>query len=249
MFEIEHNAEIAVLKMNHGKVNAMSVEFCHEIKSQLRLLEQSEARAIVLTSSQKVFSAGVDLVRLIDEDVEYVDEFVPALCELLATPMRINKPVVAAVNGFAIAGGCVLACSCDYRVISDNASIGMPEMRLGVPLPAVPMEVVRSVIAAQEFKRLIHLGSSFVGSDAVQVGLADESCAAEQLLENAIIKARQLTRIPPDTFALSKRQMRTPVEERIAYGNQHHDGQVIELWKSEPVRNMIREYVAERLSK
>ena len=249
MFEIEHDADISILKMNHGKVNAMSVEFCREINSQLQELAKSDCSAIVVTSATSVFSAGVDLVRLIEEDLEYTDEFVPALCDLLSTPMKMDLPVVAAVNGAAVAGGCVLSCSCDYRVVADHASVGMPEMRLGVPLPTVPLEIVRSVIAPAEFKRLIHLGSSFVGADAVNVGLADENCSADELMATAVTKARQLARIPKDTFALSKEQMRRWLDTKIQWASNIDNKRVIDLWKSEPVRNMIREYVAERLNK
>lgn len=249
MFDIEQDQQITIFKLNHGRVNAMNIEFCREIRKHLNDFAASHSDAIILTSATNVFSAGVDLVRLINEDPDYVEEFIPALCDLLIMPMRMSIPVVAAVNGAAIAGGCVLACSCDYRLIADHATIGMPEMHLGVPLPSVPLEIVRCVTANKEFKRMIHLGSTYSGEQSVQVGLADQCCTQDQLIEQAIQAARQLSRIPSTTFALSKRQLRKPVDDLIAYGKSNYDSEVIDSWKSEAVRTMIRQYVANRLNK
>src|SRR5262249_18375100 len=112
----EMQNSIAVLRMEHGKVNAIDIELFSELQTELKYLESSEASAVILTGTGKSFSAGVDLFRLLRSGTDYVRSFVKILCEGLETLFFYRKPVVAAVNGHAVAGGCILTCACDYRI-------------------------------------------------------------------------------------------------------------------------------------
>jgi enoyl-CoA hydratase len=109
MIEVKTNDGIAVMTLQHGKVNALDIEFCEAIAARFKELAASNAKTIVLTGQGKVFSAGVDLRRLSDGGAEYIREFLPSLHKLYDAVFFHPKPVVAAVNGHAIAGGAVLA--------------------------------------------------------------------------------------------------------------------------------------------
>ena len=102
MIEVKTESGIAVLKMDHGKVNAMDLEFCRALAGSLTELESSDCRAVVLTGNDRVFSAGVDLVRLIKEDSGYLNQFLPALTICFKTVFRFSKPIVAAINGLSL---------------------------------------------------------------------------------------------------------------------------------------------------
>src|SRR5262249_3844040 len=122
---------VAVLHLAHGKVNAMSMEFCEALTA--RFAEISSARAAGMTATGRTFSAGVHLVCLLEGGAPYVRKFLPALSNMFVTVFSHPAPVVAAINGHAIAGGCVLACAADKRLMArDSGRIGVTELLVGV---------------------------------------------------------------------------------------------------------------------
>ena len=118
MIDIKTDAGIAVLTLTHGKANALDIEFCEALTARFQELRKSDAKAVVLTGQGKIFSAGVDLMRLSEGGADYVRKFLPALHKLYDAVFYHPKPVVAAINGHAIAGGCVLACCADRRIMA-----------------------------------------------------------------------------------------------------------------------------------
>ena len=109
MFDVRTEGGIAIITMTHGKANALDVEFCNALVSGFAALRGSDAKAVVLAGQGKMFSAGVDLKRLSDGGPDYIRNFLPALHRLYDAVFYFPKPVVAAINGHAIAGGAVLA--------------------------------------------------------------------------------------------------------------------------------------------
>ena len=116
MIELSRCGGIAIVRMNHGKANALDIELCDALAAQFEACRDAQTKAIVLIGQGGMFSAGVDLLRLCDAGAPYVRSFLPALHRLYQTVFLFPKPVVAAVNGHAIAGGCVLqACRPAHR--------------------------------------------------------------------------------------------------------------------------------------
>ena len=156
MLEVSTTANVAVVRMMHGSANAMSMAFCETLNARFEELIASSAQGIVLTGNDRMFSAGVDLLRLLDGGATYIGDFLPALGKMLTTVFCCPKPVVAAINGHAIAGGCVLACACDQRVMAESGGrIGVPELLVGVPFPALAMEIMRHATTAHELESLL----------------------------------------------------------------------------------------------
>ena len=116
--------DVAVLTMTHGKANALDIEFCDALAARFDDLRKADAKAVVLTGRGKIFSAGVDLKRLSAGGAEYTRRFLPTLHRLYEAVFFHPKPVVAAVNGHAIAGGCVLACCADRRLMARARGLG-----------------------------------------------------------------------------------------------------------------------------
>ena len=116
MIELTEQGGVAVLRLGDGKVNAMSLELCEALTA--RFAAVASARAVVLTGTGRIFSAGVDLLRLTEGGAPYVRKFLPALRTMFAAVFSHATPVVAAINGHAIAGGCVLACGADWRLMA-----------------------------------------------------------------------------------------------------------------------------------
>ena len=249
MFELSQDQDITTLRMSHGKVNAMSLEFCETLTQHLKTLQTQSCRAVILIGNSRVFSAGVDLIRLIEEPVDYLDRFLPALCEMFETVFSFPRPLVALVSGHAVAGGCVLACASDYRVIESQAHIGVPELRVGVPFPAAGLEIMRWAANQAAFQQIISAGATFTGPAAVDVGLADESVDHDSLLEAGQQAVERLLTVPPEIFELTKRQMRLPVIDRIARCQETFGSEIDRLWRSPNTRATVTRYVEERLKK
>jgi enoyl-CoA hydratase len=247
MIKVETDSGIAVIQMEHGKVNAMDLEFCQRLTAELQQIESSQTRAAVLIGNDRVFSAGVDLVRILEAGQSYREQFLPALVACFKTIFRFSKPLVAAINGHALAGGCILATACDRRVAHAKARIGIPELRVGVPLPAIAIEIMRFAVATEALQSMVNVGQTFRGAEAIRVGLADLIVPQERLVELAIAEASTLLMIPDSVFSITKRQLRAPAERIVEQNELDFEQDVFELWGSVEIQNVIREYVRKRL--
>jgi enoyl-CoA hydratase len=246
MIELGEENGVALLRLAHGKANAMSLEFCRALTA--RFAEVADASAVVVTGSGHIFSAGVDLVRLIDGGVPYIRELLPALSEMLATVFAHPKPVVAAINGHAIAGGCVLACAADKRLMARDAGrIGVTELLVGVSFPSAAMEIMRCAAAPQHFEDLLFSGATFAPPEAAARGLVHDIVDPHALMERAVAAAKSLAALSPPAFALTKRQTRAPALERLACADV--DAAVTQIWTAPETLARIRDYVARTLRK
>jgi enoyl-CoA hydratase len=161
-----------------------------------------------------------------------------------------EKPVVAAINGHAIAGGCVLACAADARVMADNGSrTGVTELLVGVPFPPLAFEIMRYVTAPQFFPEVIFHGQTFLPEEAKRRGLIDEIVSSDTVMDRAVAAAERLAALSPQAFALTKRQMRQTVAERVANNEGSHGGEIVEIWAAQATHDYIRAYVAKTLKK
>src|SRR5262249_16205419 len=137
--------DLVVLRLEHGKVSALDLDLLVTFRECLIELRGSRCRGVVLTGTGSSFSAGVDWRRVLEGGGEYLKKFVAALDAALQELFEFPRPVIAAVNGHAIAGGCIVVCACDYRIMADgNGRIGVTELLVGVPFPATPLEILRS---------------------------------------------------------------------------------------------------------
>lgn len=244
VIERTDSGEVAIVRIAHGPVNAMDLDLCRDITTTFRGLVADPAKAVVLTGSGHAFSAGVDLRRFLDGGEPYLREFLPALSEAFLAVFELAKPVVAALNGYAIAGGCVLACCADTTLMAEgDGRIGIPEIEVGVPFPRVALEVVRYAVGEVAARRLV-LGAQTVTPDVAHVvGLVDRVVPAAQLEALAVAEARgMVAAVPPDTFALTKAQLRRDTMERVeAWADE--SAAVAELWARRATDGWTSEYL------
>jgi enoyl-CoA hydratase len=239
MIETTDHDGIAVLTMNHGPVNALDLELLGAVPDALAAV--ADARAVVLTGSGRSFSAGVDLKRIVDGGPSYVEKFLPALRLAALTLFEHPKPVVAAVNGHALAGGCVLAAACDLRLMS-SGTIGLTELAAGVPFPTVPLEIMRHAVGPA-LDALVLGAGRLTPAMATSIGLVHEVVEPDQLLAAALDKADGLCAAPADVYALAKHQLHRPARERINAAEPTDDPQVLTLWSSERTSQILRGYL------
>ncbi|MGW7518442.1 enoyl-CoA hydratase/isomerase family protein [Streptomyces sp. NPDC054796] len=230
---------VAVLTMRHGPVNALDLELLLALPDALSAV--AEARAVVLTGSGHSFSAGVDLKRIVAGGPRYVEEFLPALSHAMLTLFGHPRPVVAAVNGHALAGGCVLAAACDTRLMSDG-TIGLSELAAGVPFPTVPLEIMRHAVGPALDTMVLGAGR-LAPRPAAAIGLVHEVVGPGELLATALRRADGLCAVPPEVYAFSKRQLHRPARERIDAARPSEDPRVLEIWSSEQTHRALRDYL------
>ncbi|UXA06960.1 enoyl-CoA hydratase/isomerase family protein [Mycobacterium sp. SMC-2] len=243
MIEINTVETVHVLTLSSGPVNAQDVELLDELTSTVRELERSDAGALVVTGAGRAFSAGVDLNRVVDGGAGYTDRLVPALSAAFEAMFSYPGPTVAAINGAAIAGGCVLACACDRRLIGPEAPIGAAEVRVGVPFPVAALEVMRYACGDHAEEVLLG-GHNYRGAEAVARGLAHR-VVAEDLLETAMAEASDLGGIPAGAYRQTKTQLRAPTLARIRQGGAIDD-EVRRMWGADETLQRLAAYV-ERL--
>jgi enoyl-CoA hydratase len=249
MFDISHQGHVTILRMVHGKANTLSLEFCATLSQHIQTFRASPAHALVITGSGQIFSAGVDLLRLSDGGAPYVREFLPVLNAMFAAVFSCPKPIIAAINGHAIAGGCVLACAADRRLMArEQGRIGVTELLVGVPFPPIALEIMRHAIAPQRFAEAIFSGTTYLPDEAAARGFVDEVADPDELLDHAVAAAQTLAALSPPAFALSKRQTRGPALERVEH-SRDVDAQVTELWCADATLARVRDYVARTLRK
>jgi len=239
MIRVDHEDGVAVVRLEHGKVNALDVELLRTATATLR--ELASAPAIVLTGRGSAFCAGVDLRRVLDGGPAYAADLVDAISEAVLALFDHPRPVVAAINGHAIAGGCVLAAACDLRLMS-GGSIGVTEVLVGVHFPTAALEVVRHACGAAA-EELVLSGRLLDAAEARRCGLVHEVVSPDELLVAAVRRAQALSRVPAPVYASTKERLRRPTRERITRDREADDARVSEAWQDPQALATIRAFL------
>lgn len=241
---------VRVLRLAHGKVSAMDIELGEAMVAELAAAAAASAvQAVVVTGTGSSFSAGVDLFRLIKDGPAYGQRFLPVLDAMLREALTFPKPMIAAVNGHAIAGGCILAATCDRRIMAEgNGRIGVPELVVGVPFPALPLQIMAARVPDAAFRDLVFTGRTVQVDEAMALGLVDEKCPADALLDRAIVVARQFAAIPANTFALTKEAFTTLILDRTACLSDLN-ARVAHSWMQPHTYDTIRAYLERTVGK
>lgn len=248
MIETTREGEIALLRLCHGKASALDLELCEALERAAAEAEDSGARAIVLTGRGPIFSAGVDLKRLVAGGPDYVAEFLPALDAALLALFRCEKPCVAAINGHAIAGGALLAGACDLRLLARGpAGIAVPELKVGVPFPQVAVEIALELFPGAALGPALYRGRSWNPDDALAAGIVHELADADELLARALERAEELAAVPARSYALTKRLRRAAAFERIERDGPALAAEIRAAWSSPEVLAAVEGYVARTL--
>jgi len=238
---------VSVVQFDHGRVSALDLEFLLALRAEVAELAETDT-ALVLTGTGSAFSAGVDLLRILDGGPDYVSQFIPALVGIFDDLFGYRRPVVAAINGHAIAGGCVIAACADYRFMADGRGrIGVPEQLVGVAFPAIALAALRYATGDVGVADLVNSGGTYLPAEAQRRGLVDEVVPEPEVLDRAVAKAEQLAQIPADTFAHTKGSLRDRYWTEVETTGRQRDAEMLEVWKSPATFAAISAYVQKTL--
>ena len=178
---IERDGRMAVLRLDKARGNAIDEPLVLALAEAAAELARDDAVAGVLLASAhpKLFCPGLDLVALAEYERPAMERFMASFAVTVWALYGLPKPVVAAVSGAAVAGGCILALTADHRVLRRGAPIGLNEVKVGVPLPWSVTRLLRASVPPQALGRIALLGRNFEGEEAVAAGLADELADAD----------------------------------------------------------------------
>jgi enoyl-CoA hydratase len=242
VIERRQEGHVTVLQLHHGKASALDLELLDAADAELRRAER-DSPAVVLTGTGAIFSAGVDLFRVLDEGEGYLRRFLPALARVCERLVSFPRPLVAAINGHALAGGWVFACACDYRVMAaGNGRLGVPELQVGVAFPPIALEAVRQGTPRHLLDAMIFGGRTYTAEEAERERLVEEVVPAGVLLARAVQLAECMARIPAEAYRLTKQQLRRPTLERAAAAGSTM-AEVEAQWTSPEAVAAIRAYV------
>ena len=244
---IEDRDGVRVVRMEFGRANAMNTQMLEGLTAGLSM---EEPLPTVLTGEGKIFSAGLDLVSLDALERDEFEEFLTRFSSTMVQALTVPYPLVAAINGHAVAGGCVLALACDYRVGTEgDYKIGMNELSHGLPLPAVASEIPRGALTPQTYRTVVTSGVLMEPETAQQIGIIDMRLAdPETCIEQACALAREQGKWP-EAFAAVKAGVVAPVVAAIKELRESLDRRFIDIWYSDKVTAARAETIAQLKNK
>lgn len=239
---ITRSNHIAVLTLNRGKVNAINEEMADILLKDFRDLENDNAvKSVVLTGTGKFFSFGLDVPELYSYSQGDFAGFLRKFTNLYTYVFMFPKPVIAAINGHAIAGGCMLVSACDYRImVTGKAKISLNEVTFGSSVFAGSVEMLRFIVGDKNAEEILKTGSMYSAEQAKNLGLIDIVTDEDQLMPKAIEIADQFSSKDGPAFASIKKLLRKPVAEEMEKREPDSIREFNEIWYSESTRNQLQ---------
>jgi enoyl-CoA hydratase len=249
--QIEIKDGIGAIRLAGPRGNAMSEALVSDLSSALRTVGgEPSVKAVLLASAHpKLFCPGLDLVSLSGIDRATMGAYMVDFSTLLTDLFALKKPVVAAVNGAAVAGGCLLALTADWRVAKRGARLGLNEVKVGVPLPWSAVMLLRTAARASALSEVALLGRNFEGEAAVAAGLSHEVAEADAF--DAIVAERLAEFAEKDAYAfgVTKGYLRGAAVASMRDRETGLLDEFLDGWFSEGTQARIQKAVAELKSK
>lgn len=191
---IEKNDGICTVKINNPKaLNALNIEILHELNYAFDELENDkDVSVVVVTGEGKAFVAGADISYMKDLSASEAKQFAEFGAKVFRKIEKLSKVVIAAVNGFALGGGCELSMACDIRIASSKAKFGQPEVGLGITPGFSGTQRLPRIVGLGKAKELIFTGNMIDANEAYRIGLVNKVCEPEALLEETYEMARKI---------------------------------------------------------
>jgi enoyl-CoA hydratase len=225
---------VAVVTLDHPKVNALSVELLRQLEATTRDLIDDPPGAVVVTGGDRIFAAGADISEFGGPDEARVvgGGFRRALDAVAGIP----RCVIAAISGFALGGGCELALACDLRIASERARLGQPEILLGIIPGGGGTQRLARLLGPAKAKDLVLSGRQVGADEALRIGLVDEVVAPEELHDRALGLAAELARGAVVAQGLAKRAIDRGLEGPLDAGLELEQGLFAEAFATEDAR-------------
>lgn len=243
--KVEFEGKIAIATLSRPeKLNAL------DTKTRLELLEVIEnlgdTRVLIITGSGKAFAAGADVNELLQRDSVMALEATKLGTELFTRIEELEIPVIAAINGYALGGGCELAMACDIRIASNKAKFGQPEINLAIIPGAGGTQRLPRLVGLGMAKRLVLTGEIIDAETAFRIGLVDEVVEHEKLMDRAKEIANKIVEKSPLAVKIAKRALNASMNMPLREGLKYEASLFALLFSSEDAKEGMRAFLEKR---
>ena len=234
------DGNVALIRLNRPKMNAINGDVLNQLHAICKELDSEPPGAVVVWGGEKIFAAGADITAFGGEGGAAVGVgFRQALDALEAVP----RPVIAAINGYALGGGCELALACDFRVMGEGAKIGLPEILLGIIPGGGGTQRLPRLIGPAKAKEMMMTGRHIKPDEALAIGLADRKADDDKVLDTALEWAGELAKGAVIAQGLVKRAVNEGLERSLDKGLDLEAECFVEAFKTEDAKIGIQSFL------
>ncbi|MBI5605165.1 MAG: enoyl-CoA hydratase/isomerase family protein [Deltaproteobacteria bacterium] len=237
----------AIVTIDNPPINALSPEVTRALSDTFEDLKRNElVRVVILTGKGRAFVAGANIRLFLEMDREKGEKYALAVTEMQQKIEEFNWPVIAAINGYALGGGCELAMACDIRIASSQAVFGQPEVHLGVIPGAGGTQRLPRLLPAGKAKMLLFTGKQIDASEAERIGLVDQVVPAGTEVQEALNLAREIMKVAPVALRFAKKAVNRGMQMSL------HDALLMEatlfgeLLETEDVKEGVQAFFEKR---
>lgn len=243
LIHVSRDDGIVTITLNRDKVNAFSEPMIEKLRGCFEDLENDrDVQAIILTGQGKFFSFGFDIPGFLSYSKDAFIGYLTKFTELYRYVFLFPKPVIAALNGHAIAGGCMLALACDYRImVSGKAKISLNEIAFGSSVFAGCVEMLKFHVGAKNAESVLYSGAMFSAEEANRMRFVDQVSSQENLSDDARKIARDFTKKDSVAFNSIKGLLRRPVAEEMIKREPDSVREFADIWYSESTWKKLQE--------
>ncbi len=247
----ETDEQLGIVKINRPDVlNAVNIETIRELEDAVRRFGEDDTIAvIVITGEGKSFVSGSDISRLAEMDSLAAREYSRVGQRVLSFIENVEKPVIAAVNGYALGSGCEIAMACDIRIASEKAKFGQPEVKLGlIPGHAGTQRLAR-LVGLGKAKELIFTGDLIDAHEALRIGLANRVVPPDKLMQETKAIARKIIDVGPTAVRVAKTVLNRGVDANLTTANSYEMEVFSMLFSTSEAKEGMKAFLEKRKPK
>ncbi len=233
--EVSKKEGVATLRLCRGKVNALTGAVVDQIKAALSDIEEDPGiRAVIITGKGSFFSFGFDVPEFLSYSKDEFSDFLKGFTALLKYMFLFPKPIVAALNGHTMAGGCMFSLACDQRIMATGrAKISLNEISFGSSVLAGSVEMLRACAGNANAMEILYSGAMYSAEQAQTFGLVDHVAQDQDLVSLSEKIAAELGKKPSAAFTSIKSLLRKPIAESFEKMEADAIREFVEIWYSE----------------
>jgi enoyl-CoA hydratase len=210
---------VGTIRLDRPKVNALNAEVARGIDEAVEAARTDDnVRAVVVWGGERVFAAGADIKEMGERDAVSMYRYIGEFQDVFTRLERLPKVTIAAINGYALGGGCELAMACDLRIAADDAQLGQPEILLGVIPGAGGTQRLPRLVGVGRAKEIIYSGRFVPAEEALSIGLVNEVVPAAQVHERAMKAAARYAKGPGVALMAAKQVIQNGIDVDMTTG-------------------------------